>query len=354
MTRTVYAHLAAMIEAHPDRAAIRIEGETLTYRAFDEAIEIAARHLRALGIGKGTTFSAYAQNRIELMIAYYAAARLGAVFVPLNPNLTASEVEYAFRHSGAAILFHDDLVGDVARAAVPAPSLRSLDELRVPADGLPPLEETIVAPRDDFLHHLHLRKHGRAKAILLDHAAQVGAATALAGMWGLTPDDVTLVALPLGYLYGLSTAAAVGLQSGGSVAILRRFHPRDVLEGLVSHRATVYHGVPTMYSMMLEYCEQRDLTYDLSGIRALICAGAPLAEEMRERFAKRFGKAILDYYPPPRPLPSLAHSLTIRGRYRKARSVGRPPGFRSASCAPTGLTAATTRTVKSSCAPPRP
>ncbi len=205
-----------------------------------------------------------------------------------------------------------------------------------------------------ILHHLTPPKHGRAKAILLDHAAQVGAATALAGMWGLTPDDVTLVALPLGYLYGLSTAAAVGLQSGGSVAILRRFHPRDVLEGLVSHRATVYHGVPTMYSMMLEYCEQRDLTYDLSGIRALICAGAPLAEEMRERFAKRFGKAILDYYPPPRPLPSLAHSLTIRGRYRKARSVGRPPGFRSASCAPTGLTAATTRTVKSSCAPPRP
>lgn len=296
MTKTVYAHLAAMIAAHADKVAIRFEGETLTYRALADAVETAARHLGVLGIGKGTTFALYAQNRVEHMVAYYAAARLGAVFVPLNPNLTASEVEYAFKHSGARILFHDDLVGDVARRAVPAASLRRLDDLRVSAAGLPALEETVVAPEDDFLIIYTSGSTGVPKAILLDHAAQVGAVTALAEMWGLTADDVTLVALPLGYLYGLSTAAAVGLQSGGTVAILRRFHPRDVLEGLVSHRATVYHGVPTMYSMMLEYCEQRDLTYNLSGVRALICAGAPLAEEMRERFAKRFGKAIQDYY----------------------------------------------------------
>lgn len=296
MTKTVYAQLATMIEAHADKVAIRFEGETLTYGAFGGAVGIAAQHLQALGIGKGTAFSAYAQNCTELMIAYYAAARLGAVFVPLNPNLTASEVEYAFRHSRATILFHDDFVGDAARAAVPEGSLRSLNELRAPAGGLAASEEAVVAPEDDFLVIYTSGSTGVPKAILLDQAAQAGAATALAGMWGLTADDVTLVGLPLGYLYGLSTAAAVGLQSGGTVVILRRFHPRDVLEGLVSHRATIYHGVPTMYSMMLDYCEQRGLTYDLSGVRTLICAGAPLPEEMQQRFTKRFGKAIQNYY----------------------------------------------------------
>jgi len=296
MIKTVYAHLAAMIEAHAGKVAIRFEAETLTYSEFAGAVELAARHLRALGISKGTTFSAYAQNCTELMIAYYAAARLGAIFVPLNPNLTASEVEYAFTHSGTTILFHDDFVGDVARAAVPAGSLRALKDLRAPADGLAALDDPVISPEDDFLIIYTSGSTGVPKAILLDHAAQVGAATALASMWGLTAGDVTLVALPLGYLYGLSTAAAVGLQSGGTVAILRRFHPRDALEGLISHCATVYHGVPTMYSMMLEYCEQRELTYDLSGVRALICAGAPLPDEMQERFAKRFGKLIQNYY----------------------------------------------------------
>lgn len=296
MTETVYSHLAKIIDRQDGKIAVRFEAETLTYGAFGAAVETAARHLQALGVCKGTTFSAYAQNCTELMIAYYAAARLGAVFVPLNPNLTASEVEYAFRHSGATILFHDDFAADIARAAVPEGSLRGLKVLRAPADGLPALEESVVASTDDFLIIYTSGSTGVPKAILLDHAAQVGAATALAKMWGLTPEDITLVALPLGYLYGLSTGAAVGLQSGGAVAILRRFHPRDVLEGLLSHSATVFHGVPTMFSMMLEYCEQRDLTYDLLGVRALICAGAPLPEEMQQRFAKRFGKAIQNYY----------------------------------------------------------
>lgn len=296
MTKTVYGQLASMIDAHADKVAIRFEVETLSYSELRGAVETAARHLQALGIGKGTAFAAYAQNCTEHMIAYYAAARLGAVFVPLNPNLTAAEVGYAVQHSGATILFHDDFVADAARVAVPAGSLRRLKELRDSADGRPAFEEPVIAPEDDFLIIYTSGSTGMPKAILLDQAAQVGAAIALASMWGLTPNDVTLVALPLGYLYGLSTAAAVGLQSGGTVAILRRFHPRDVLEGLLKYSATVYHGVPTMFSMMLEYCEQRDLTYDLSGARLFICAGAPLPEEMQERFAKRFGKVIQNYY----------------------------------------------------------
>jgi long-chain acyl-CoA synthetase len=153
-----------------------------------------------------------------------------------------------------------------------------------------------VRPDDDFLIIYTSGSTGTPKAIVLDHAAQIKGPRALAEMWNITEDDVTVVALPLGYLYGLSTASACGLQSGGTVVILRRFHPRDVLDALVQHRATVFHGVPTMYSMMLEYCEQRDLSVDLSGVRALICAGAPLPDALMRRFQDRFRKPLQNYY----------------------------------------------------------
>jgi long-chain acyl-CoA synthetase len=107
---------------------------------------------------------------------------------------------------------------------------------------------------------------------------------------------VVLVALTLGYLYGLSTAAATGLQAGAQVVLLRRFHPGEVLSALMETRASVFHGVPTMYSMMLEYAEQNRLRLDLSFVRLLICAGAPLSHEMRQRFRQAFGKDIQDYY----------------------------------------------------------
>lgn len=294
--QTVHEALVAAAIIDPGRPAIVFDGQTIRYGDLLEMVETAARHLCALGLGKGSVFAAYSPNRPELMLCYYAAARIGGVFVPINPNLTPSEVAYTYTHSGAALLFCDDSVADAAGQAVTGGVIHPLDLLRDPAPATIPLPQVLVKPGDDFLIIYTSGTTGTPKAILLDHAAQTAAARALAQMWGITPADTTVVALPLGYLYGLSTAAAVGLQTGGTVVILRRFHPRDVLEALVAHHATVYHGVPTMFSMMLEYCEQRDLAFDLSHVRALIAAGAPLSQETRLRFNRRFTAELQNYY----------------------------------------------------------
>jgi long-chain acyl-CoA synthetase len=241
------------------------------------------------------------------MYCYYAAAKLGAIYVPVNPNLTPAEVEYTFRHSGAKLLFHDGVVAESAKQGAPADALVDLTDLTGARD-LPVPAAADVSPEDDFLIIYTSGTTGLPKAIVLDHAALIAGAASLARMWGATVEDVTVVALPLGYLYGLSTAAAVGLQSGGTVAILRRFHPREVLAGLIDHRATIFHGVPTMFSMMLEYSEQNELKTDLSSIRALICAGSPLPQEMRHRFTARFAAEIQDYY-------AMTEATPVFGRY---------------------------------------
>lgn len=292
------AHAALLAVAHGrlDKTAIAFESERLTYADILSLVDTSARNLAARGIGRGVPFASYSQNRPELMACYYAAARLGAMFVPVNPNLTGAEVAYAVRHSGARILLHDDMAAEAARAAVPAEMLVPIDALSEPAGAMTHVIDADTRPDDDFLIIYTSGSTGTPKAIVLDHAAQARAPVALATMWGMTEADVTLVALPLGYLYGLSTAAAVGLQSGGGIALLRRFHPRDAIEELVGHGATLFHGVPTMFSMMLEYAEQHDLRVDLSGVRALICAGAPLPLEMRRRFARCFGKDLQNYY----------------------------------------------------------
>ena len=294
--RNSYEGLCFASKVNPKKVAIKFEDVAISYEDFVGQIDIAALRLIDMGLTAGKSFAAYSQNRPELLVCYYAAAKLGAVFVPLNPNLTTLEVEYAFRDCGAIFLLYDEAVADVARRAAPSNCLHSFSELREAPQCEPKAETAYADPDDDFLTIYTSGSTGAPKAIVLSHTAQVNAAMALSQMWGVGADDVTVVGLPLGYLYGLSTAAGVGLQTGGTVVILLRFHPREVLEALVAHRATVYHGVPTMYSMMLEYCEQRDLSFDLSGVRALICAGAPLPSEMRERFARRFSRALQDYY----------------------------------------------------------
>lgn len=294
---TITSRLAAAARTHGGRTALRTGTSHLTYEDVHRTSERLAAALAARGIGRGQAFAAQADNCPELMLLYYAAARLGAVFVPVNQELSAREVTYILDHVEARLLFHDEAHANVAREAARPGQRCPIADLFA---GLG--EETLPDSyrpgdlADDFLVIYTSGSTGVPKAVVFDQANEIGGNRSLAEMWAIGPEDVTLVALPLGFLYGLSTAAATGIQAGGEVVVLRRFHPRDVLEALVKRRASIYHGVPTMFAMMLDYAEAQGLNIDLSPVRLLISAGAPLSEELRSRFEARFGKRIDDYY----------------------------------------------------------
>jgi long-chain acyl-CoA synthetase len=273
--------------------AIRFDGRTLSYHGFMGEIDRTTNALRMMGIGKGRTLAVLSENRMELMTAYYAAAGLGAVFVPINPSLSVREVAHIMTHSGASLLFHDEAMRAIAEEAAPEARRKPLAALGDAPAGRPGAAST---PDDDFLIIYTSGSTGTPKAVLVDQQAEINGNASLIEMWGITKEDVTLVALPLGFLYGLSTSAATGLQAGGKVVIQRRFHPGEVLQAMMAERASIYHGVPTMFTMMLDYAEQNGLSIDLSFMRLLICAGAPLSAELKRRFARRFNKAIDDYY----------------------------------------------------------
>lgn len=304
---SVYNLLLEAARNRMDKVAIVYEGETITFATLLLRIEQVISRLKSLGIGKGSVFAVFGQNHPEQLYCYYAASKTGAVFVSVNPNLTAAEVGYNFRHSEAKVLFYDNHVEETARLAVPGELLLPISELTAaPAAADEP--HAAVDLGDDFIITYSSGTTGNQKAVVLDQRAQIDVAFSLGRMWGISESDTTLVALPLGYLFGLSTAAATTLAAGGTVVLLRRFHPGDVLEAFGRYAVTVYHGVPTMFSMMMEYCEQRDLRFDLSGTRLLICSGAPLPDEVAARFAATFGKPLQNYY-------ALTEVTPVFGRY---------------------------------------
>ncbi|MGF7159509.1 long-chain acyl-CoA synthetase [Rhodoligotrophos appendicifer] len=293
----ISSRLQAVAEGTPDRIALRTSAKSLTYGAVVRQSTALAATLANRGVQAGQPLVVLCENSIEIMLFYYAAARLGAVFVPVNQSLSAPEVRFILDHSGASVLYHDEALADVAAVAVEASQRCLISTL------FAKLDETTRTPapernldHGDFLVIYTSGSTGIPKAVVFDQAAESAGNDMLAELWGLSPQDVTLVALPMGFLYGLSTAAAAALQAGGEVVILRRFHPGEVLGALQHAGVTLFHGVPTMFAMLLEYAEQNDLDVDLSGLRLLICAGAPLSEELRQRFASRFHKEIDDYY----------------------------------------------------------
>jgi long-chain acyl-CoA synthetase len=266
--------------------------------------------LRKLGFDGSKPVAVLCENRIEIMLFYYAIARMGGVFVPVNASLSASEVAYILDHSEAAVLVYDERMAPIATEALGAggstPGMTLSDFLRVEEGEDQVLE--MPDPQKTFLMVYTSGSTGKPKGVAISQANEVAGNASVVAMWAMGPDDVNVVGLPMGYHYGLTTATSATLQSGGKAVLLRRFHPREVLEAFVLHRATVFQGVPTMFAMMLEYAEQNNVDLDLSFMRVLISAGAPLASGLRERFEQRFKMRIDDYY-------ALTESRPIFGRY---------------------------------------
>lgn len=285
--------------------ALRFEGEALSYPELDRRAAIAAKALRGMGVSRGDAFAVIGENCPEILTAYYAAAKLGAVFISVNSGLKVDEIRYILGHAKCVLLLHDQATAELAIAAAAPERRRRIEDLATSVSA------EIVEPTDplgDFMIAYTSGTTGVPKAVVFDQSTEVAASRALIKLWGVGKTDRIVVALPLGFLYGLSTACAMGLEAGAEIILLRRFHPKAVLHALVANKATIFHGVPTMFAMLLDYCEQNSVSANLSFMRSLICAGAPLAPELKRRFTERFCKPIDDYY-------ALTEIRPVFGRY---------------------------------------
>ncbi len=109
----------------PERKALHFEGRLWTYGEMQREIEDCAARLAALGISKGDRVAFLGHNQPMFLFAMFAAARLGAIFVPLNFRLTGPELAFIIEDCAASLLIVDE-----AHRAVIAPQLARLPSLK--------------------------------------------------------------------------------------------------------------------------------------------------------------------------------------------------------------------------------
>ena len=89
----------------PDRTAMVCEGDTRTFAQLQERVNRLATALRSLGVSKGEKVAVMALNSMPYVEMYYACARLGMTFVPLNYRAKRDELAYMVNNSEASVLF---------------------------------------------------------------------------------------------------------------------------------------------------------------------------------------------------------------------------------------------------------
>ena len=272
----LYDILASGFSARPDGACfIQADGSVLTYGQLARSVGQVATLLLDRGVEPGDRVALQAEKSAEAVIIYLATLKAGAVFLPLNTAYTASEVGY-FLTDAEPRLFIQDAVALVAEAV-----------------GLKPLEASVVCAASDLASIIYTSgTTGRSKGAMLSHGNLAANARALHEIWGFTPDDVLLHALPIFHVHGLFVALHCAFLSGCPMVWLPKFDDAQVLSGL--GKATVMMGVPTFYTRLLA---NPGFTREVAaGMRLFISGSAPLLESTFAEFEARTGQRILERY----------------------------------------------------------
>jgi long-chain acyl-CoA synthetase len=132
---------------------------------------------------------------------------------------------------------------------------------------------------------------GRPKSAELSHFQLYMSCTVASETFGAVPEDVTLAALPLFHIYGLSCSLNSVVRYGSTMSLLRRFEPGAVFDAMAKHGVTITLGVPTMYHALL----MSDVgDRDVSAFRVASCGGAPMPKALIEGFEQKFGVTVLE------------------------------------------------------------
>jgi acyl-CoA synthetase (AMP-forming)/AMP-acid ligase II len=256
------------------------------YAELDRVVTRTAHALTAAGLRTGDRMLLMAANSDGFYIVLYAAWRLGALVVPVNPASPAPELQYFLEDSGAALLVFDAAVEQAVRKReqLPAPTLVAGPIALGPVDGYPDLfdlaasqpdtpPDVQVVETDDSAIHYTSGTTGRPKGALFDHHRTLWVGIIGALTFGLRDGDRILHVAPM--YHGAELAMTiVGTQVAATHVILPAFTPDGVLDALERHQITAFLGVPTMYQLLLRHPSLPNR--DLSAWRIGVFGAAPM------------------------------------------------------------------------------
>jgi fatty-acyl-CoA synthase len=314
----------------PDKPAIRCAEMVLSYGELARQIAVTARALSALGIGRGASIAILAANHPAYLVLLYAAARLGAMLVPINWRLALPEQVYILKDAAVkALILEESQKAILPELASTAPEMRviGIDFTPVPGTSLSALQQGGAGPQqgcgDISLPLLVVYTSGttgRPKGAVLSQEALIWNGVMSQHMHDMTAADHILTVLPMFHVGGLNIQTTPALQLGATVTLHARFAPEAALEAIARQSPTLTVLVPATIQAMIEHPRWEDTPLD--SLRAITTGSTQVPQRLVDAFVNR-GVAVLQVYGATETCP-LAVYTRLAGDWRRAGSSGLP------------------------------
>ncbi|MDF3300489.1 4-coumarate--CoA ligase family protein [Streptomyces tropicalis] len=275
-----------------------IDGTTLTYGELDRSHRRIAAALAASGLRRGDVLALHSPNTVAFPVAFYAATRAGATVTTVHPLATAEEFAQQLRDCGARWIVTVRPLLDTARRAAElaggvreilvcdgAPGHRSLADLL--ASTAPEPQVAVDPVRDVAALPYSSGTTGTPKGVMLTHRQIATNLAQLEPAISARPGDRVLAVLPFFHIYGLTALMNAPLRQGATVVVLPRFVLEDFLRAVQDHRIThLYVAPPIVLALAKHPVVDR---YDLSSLRYVVSAAAPLDAALAAACSRRLG-----------------------------------------------------------------
>jgi oxalate---CoA ligase len=303
-------------------------GPTVSYGQLGEQIASVCETLRAGGVQRGDAVAIVLGNGLEFLVAFLATTAARATAAPLNPGYKTEEFKFYMQDGGVravivppgehpARLAAAELNLALWEASLDGDSRVCLE--RLTGSGQPSSDRSVPEPGDVALFLHTSGTTSRPKGVPLTHGNLMTSIGNIARTYCLTPDDASLIVMPLFHVHGLLGATLSTLHTGGSVVIPARFSAGSFWPTIAAHRVTWYSAVPTIHQVLLTRADADGAPR--SGLRFIRSCSSALAPAVFAQLEQRFGAPVLEAYG----MTEASHQMCsnpLPPAERKAGSVG--------------------------------
>jgi long-chain acyl-CoA synthetase len=302
--KSIWEMVESAAARNPDGEALICGERRMTWSEVVERAARIAAGLEALGLKRDDRIAMLLGNRIEFVLALFAAANLGLVTVLLSTRQQKPEIAYVLADCGARLLIHEAALAGRLPDAGDVPELVHRiavddDVARSPfadlADHAPLPAATEVGEEDTAMILYTSGTTGRPKGAMLAHCNIIHSAMMYEACMQLTSADRSIAAVPLGHVTGVVVNVMSMARCAGALIILSEFKAAEYLKVAARERVTYTVMVPAMYNLCLLQAEFD--SYDLSSWRIGGYGGAPMPVATIESLAAKIpGLKLINAY----------------------------------------------------------
>ena len=286
---TVRELLLSSANNFPNNIAVVEDDRRTSYEELSSMVQSLSSHLQSSGVTKGDAVVILLPNSIEFVVAFFAVASIGAISVPVNTAYKKDEIKYYVEHSLAKLILTEASLETLAEEVIANTDSSVLvikgSSMKLTTDILP-VDDVPIDPLDEVIYLYSTGSTGKPKRVSRTHKNLVALADNHTQTVGWTVNDKILFTVPISHTYAFGNFIS-SVKIGASIYVLQGFNRNLVLDTLEREKITVFPAVPVMIDVLAKtYLPEPK---DLSSLKLVISAGAPLPEKTFHSFNEKYG-----------------------------------------------------------------